>query len=132
MPRGRPVRTDRAREVFLATLSDTCNVSESARKAGFSRRAAYDWREADTAFAEAWDEAEQEAADKLEKVAWERATTGQSDRMLEILLKAHRPEKYKERIEQQHTGKNGASLADEAVSAAERIRAKMDRLAGGT
>jgi hypothetical protein len=96
MGRGRTVRTDRARATFLETLEETCNVSEAARKANMSRRAAYDWREADASFARDWDEAEQAAADKLEQVAFERATTGVSDRMLEILLKAHRP-KYRDK-----------------------------------
>lgn len=112
--RGRTVRTDRAREKFLASLAETCNVSESARFSGMSRQAAYEWRADDQAFAEAWDNAEQEAADKLEREAWRRAVEGTdkpitfqgavtgtykeySDRMLEILLKAHRGEKFVER-----------------------------------
>lgn len=99
MPRGRTIRTDRARTAFLRVLSETCNVSEAARAAKISRRGAYDWRDSDPKFAEEWDEAEQVAADKLEKVAWDRATVDKSDRMLEILLKAHRPEKF---IERQH------------------------------
>jgi hypothetical protein len=121
MPRGRSVRTDRARETFLEVLAASCNVSEAARKAGMSRRAAYDWREADETFAAAWDDAEQEAADKLEREAWRRAVEGTdkpvtfqgvitatykeySDRMLEILLKGHRPEKYAERSKVEHSG----------------------------
>lgn len=101
----RTSRTDRARDLFIATLAEHCNVSEAARAAGIGRRTAYDWREADATFAEAWDEAEQEAADKLEKVAWDRATgTDKSDRMLEILLKAHRPEKFVDRIKAEHSG----------------------------
>jgi transposase len=91
--------TDRAREAFLGILRETCNVSEAARAANISRKTAYNWREKDETFAAGWDDAEQEAADKLEKVAWERATSGQSDRMLEILLKAHRPGKFTERKE---------------------------------
>lgn len=114
MAKGRTVRTDRARERFLAVLAETCNVSEAARSAGISRTAAYDWREDDEAFAAAWEQAEQEAADKLEREAWRRAVEGTdkpvvfqgvitdtykeySDRMLEILLKAHRPDKFIER-----------------------------------
>lgn len=119
--KGRTVRTDRAREKFLDALAQTCNVSESARQAGFSRRAAYDWRDADAEFAAAWDEAEQEAADKLEREAWRRAVEGTdkpvtfqgvitatykeySDKMLELLLKAHRGEKFKERSTTEVTG----------------------------
>lgn len=112
----RTIRTDRARAAFLSTLSKTCNVSEAARKANISRRAAYDWRDDDAEFAREWDEAEQEAADKLEKVAWDRATAGLSDRMLELLLKAHRPEKFKDRIAAEHTGKDGGPIEIDQVA----------------
>jgi hypothetical protein len=98
------IRTDRAREAFVSTLAATCNVSEACRAARISRTAAYAWRQEDDAFAAAWQEAEDEAADKLEQVAYERATSGQSDKMLEILLKAHRPEKYVERQRIEHSG----------------------------
>lgn len=111
----RTSRTDRAREAFIATLRESCNVSEAARAAGIGRSTAYEWRDDDPEFAAAWDDAEQEAADKLEREAWRRAVEGTdkpvtfqgaitatykeySDRMLEILLKAHRPEKYVERF----------------------------------
>lgn len=121
MTRGKTVRTNRARKVFLARLAETCNVSESARTAGISRSAAYAWRDEDPAFAADWEAAEEEAVDMLEKVARDRAIDG-SDRMLEILLKAHRPEKYVERLRQEHTGKNGGpiqyqDLSDEEIDA---------------
>jgi hypothetical protein len=93
------IRTDRARAKFLATLAKHCNVAEACRSANISRSAAYDWRSDDKGFAKDWDDAEQEAADKLEKVAWDRATgVDKSDRMLEILLKAHRPEKFTDKV----------------------------------
>jgi hypothetical protein len=114
-------RTDRAREIFIATLSEFCNVSEAARAAGIARSTAYEWREDDAEFAALWDEAEQHAADKLEREAWRRAVEGvekpvyyrgdevghvkeYSDRMLEILLKGHRPEKFVDRIKAEHSG----------------------------
>jgi hypothetical protein len=79
-------------------MAATCNVSESARSAAISRTTAYEWREVDPAFAKAWEDAEQQAADLLEKTAWDRATgPDKSDRMLEILLKAHRPNKFVEK-----------------------------------
>lgn len=96
--------TDRAREAFLTVLADSCNVSEAARAAGVPRRTVYNWRADDTEFAAAWDEAVETASDALEQVARDRAMSGQSDRMLEILLKAHRPDKFKERAAVEHTG----------------------------
>lgn len=133
MPKQRrTARTDRARETFLKTLRESCNVSEAARAAKIGRRTAYDWRDADPQFAAEWDEAEEEAADRLEREAWRRAVDGTdkpvtfqgaitatykeySDRMLEILLKAHRPEKYVERIRAEHTGKDGGPIQTEQV-----------------
>lgn len=107
--RGNTVRTDRARDTFAATLQATCNVSESCRAAGISRSVAYVWREEDEVFARAWQEAEDAAADMLEQVAFERAQSGQSDRMLEILLKAHRP-KYRDKQAIEVSGPNGGPI----------------------
>lgn len=130
-PPIRTVRTDRARETFLTVLRETCNVSEAARAARIGRRTAYDWRNDDPAFAADWDEAEEEAVDALEKVARDRAIDG-SDRMLEILLKAHRPEKYVERLRSEISGPGGApikldmsSLTDEQLAALEALNASQ-------
>ena len=122
------IATDRARETFLAVLRESCNVSAAARAAQVDRRTPYSWRDADPEFAELWTQAEEEAVDTLEQVAWDRATST-SDRMLEILLKGHRPQKYKDRVETQHTGKDGVSLADEAATAAENVQRRLDALA---
>lgn len=119
---NRSKRTTAREEKFLAVLRRTCNVSEAAAAAGIGRRTAYEWRDADDAFREAWDDAAQEAADHLEREAWRRAVEGTdkpitfqgqitatykeySDRMLELLLKAHRPEKFKERVANELSGK---------------------------
>jgi hypothetical protein len=108
--------TDRVKAKFLEALRETCNVSESARLVGLSRSAAYEHKATDSAFAKAWEEAVEEAADRLEREAWRRGVEGTdkpvtyqgvitatykeySDRMLELLLKAHRPEKFKDRQE---------------------------------
>ena len=113
--------TNRARETFLEVLRETANVSEAAKTARVSRTCAYAHQKADPAFAAAWDEAVEVARDALEAEARRRAVNGveepvfhkgkvcghirrYSDRMLEILLKAHRPEKFKERSEVKHDG----------------------------
>lgn len=124
---NRTKRTDRVEEKFLDVLRQTCNVTEAARTAGIGRRTAYEWRDADEAFRAAWDDAEQEAVDGLEREAWRRAKEGvpkpvtfqgkitdtyleYSDRMMELLLKAHRPDKYKDRVTNEHTGKDGGPI----------------------
>lgn len=90
-------------------------MSHSARAAGMSRDSAYAWRDDDADFAEAWEQALESAADKLEQVAFQRAKDGQSDRMLEILLKAHRP-KYREKQALELTGKDGGAIKTESTS----------------
>lgn len=113
------IRTARARTKFLEVFAECCNVAEACRAAGISRSAAYSWRDDDESFAADWDQAEQEAIDSLEKVAWDRAKTDKSDRMMEILLKAHRPEKY---IERQHLKVEALNPAEILKAAAERAR----------
>lgn len=105
--------TNRARNQFIQALTDTGNVSEAARAIGMSRQRLYEYREEDEAFKEEWDEAIEYATDALEKEARRRALEGwqepvfyrgdvagyvvkYSDRMLELLLKAHRPAKYRD------------------------------------
>jgi hypothetical protein len=76
----------------------------------------YDLRDEDPTFAAEWDNAIEEAADKLEGEAWRRAVEGinkpiyyqgdlvdtvkeYSDTLMGLLLKAHRPEKYRDRMD---------------------------------
>lgn len=108
----RTTRTDRARATFLTALRETCNVAGAARTAGIGRSSAYEWRRDDPAFAAAWDEAEAEAIDNLEGVVYRRAMEGHSDRLAEILLKGHRPERYADRSKIEH----GGTVAIERIS----------------
>jgi hypothetical protein len=108
---------------FLAALSITANVSQAAKAVGISRGHAYRVHESDPDFAAEWQEALEEACDALEEEARKRAMgeyisykftksgdplvhplTGEpyaervvSDALLTLLLKAHRPDKYKDR-----------------------------------
>jgi very-short-patch-repair endonuclease len=93
------------RDDFIASLSGDLNIRHACIAADISRSAAYKRRETDDEFRLAWDEAIENAADLLEGVYWKRAVE-QSDRALEFLLKAARPEKYRERSEVQakHSG----------------------------
>lgn len=93
--------TLRAREEtqakFLETLAISCNVTLSAKSANIERTTAYKWRDEYPDFAAAWDSAIQEAIERLEYEAWQRARK-QSDTLMIFLLKAHKPEKYRENI----------------------------------
>ena len=96
--------------MFLDRLRNCGNVRLSCKAAGVPRRTAYNWRTKWTTFKTEWDEALEDACDMLEAEAWRRATDGQSDRLLMFLLKAHRPDKFKERAALEHTGADGEPL----------------------
>jgi hypothetical protein len=72
-------------------------VSDAARAAGISRSQAHRVRSDDPEFAAAWAEAEAMAVDRLERIAFQRASKT-SDTLLIFLLKAHRREKYGDQI----------------------------------
>jgi hypothetical protein len=109
----RPV-TETAKATFLSVLRQRANITAACRATPHARQTFYDLRERDPEFAEAWDEALEEAVDGLEQVAWERAVDGvavyskrdpetgvvteerrdYSDRLLETLLVGNRRRKY--------------------------------------
>lgn len=108
-------RTEAWRKVFIASLSQNGNVTDACEAAGIERSTAYRARNNDEKFAALWDETVEIAIDRLESEAWRRAAHGTnkpvwykgtlvgteleySDQLMVTLLKAHRPEKYKERV----------------------------------
>jgi hypothetical protein len=68
--------TQTRQQGFLKVLSETGSVTAAAKAAGTSRTRVYELRKADPAFATAWDEAEEVAADRLEEEARRRAVEG--------------------------------------------------------
>lgn len=119
--------SQRARVAFIDELRKRGNVSEAAAASGIGRRTAYELRDRDPDFAAAWEDAINAAVDAMEGEAWRRAVEGvdepvfgrvakdedgqigvirkYSDSLMQTLLKAHRPEKYRERAEVQHSGR---------------------------
>lgn len=93
------------RDDFIASLSGDLNVRAACAAAGISRSNAYKRRETDAEFAEAWDEAIENAVDLLEGIYFQRARE-QSDRAMEGFLRAYR-ERWRERTEvtTKHSGK---------------------------
>jgi hypothetical protein len=113
--------TGRRTKRFLEVLAENGNVTIAARAAGVSRSGVYAHRQLDDAFAKAWEEAEQVAADRLEAEAWRRAVDGvseplvsagklvrdedgrpmaiqrYSDNLLALLLRAHKPDRFRDR-----------------------------------
>ncbi|MGD8326726.1 MAG: hypothetical protein PVF65_07415 [Sphingomonadales bacterium] len=103
--------TKKRRALFLHHLSETGNVSESARQADMPRHSAYRLRRTDEGFAQDWDDALAQALDQLESVLIQRAIEGvekpqyfggkevgtvksYSDNLAMFLLKSKRAEVY--------------------------------------
>jgi hypothetical protein len=101
---------------FLEVLATTGNVSRAAELAGVPRRTAYDQRERDPEFAQKWDEALQVSYDAIEHAVRNRAVEGweepvfyqgeivgyvrrYNDENARFLLKAKRPQEFRERVE---------------------------------
>jgi len=82
---------------FLEILRQGWSLAEAAKGAGVSRRAVHHRRKEDGEFAKLYDEAIEDGTDHVEDLAFERGIAGGSDRMLELLLKARRPEKFADR-----------------------------------
>jgi hypothetical protein len=112
---SRERRTD-WHEPFLAALTRTGNVRLACRATGVPRATAYSHRSDSKAFTARWDEAIDDATDTLEAEARRRALKGAlrpvyhkgkrvgvireySDTLLIFLLKANRPEKYRDNFD---------------------------------
>ncbi len=110
------------KRAFLRAYAETANITYAARAGKCSRNAHYKWLKTDKAYQETFQEAKQEAIELLEGEARRRAVQGveepvfykgevvgavqkYSDTLLIFLLKAARPEKYRDRYE--HTGPDG-------------------------
>jgi hypothetical protein len=100
---NRTKRTPKKRELFLSALAEGCSITAACERAVIVRSTAYDWRKTDAAFAAAWDDALEAGTDTLEDEAVTRAKDG-SDTLLIFLLKARRPDKYKDRVSTEHAG----------------------------
>ncbi|GIV18957.1 MAG: hypothetical protein KatS3mg023_1991 [Armatimonadota bacterium] len=110
-----PIKRRNWREKFLAALSRGCSVSQAARLAGVSRQHAYRCRARSATFAEAWQDAWEQGTDALEDEAVRRALAG-SDTLLMFLLKARRPEKFRDNVRIEHdTGQAMLIALEEAI-----------------
>lgn len=82
--------------LFIEALRITGNVAQSCTAAGVQRKTVMRAREKSVEFARAWDEALEDSTDDLLRVARERAIA-RSDQLLMFLLKAARPETFREK-----------------------------------
>jgi hypothetical protein len=94
--------TLKKKEEFFNVLADGGSVTAAASAIGVTRQAVYQLRKTDAQFAVDWDDAIEAGTDILEDEAVKRAKN-HSDTLLIFLLKARRPDKYKERSETELT-----------------------------
>ncbi len=122
-PTGTPVESYESRKgarEFLAALREYGIVSLAVQAAPFSQATAYRWRSDDPAFRKAWDDAVDVSTDRLVREAWRRASEGvkhtwtdkngqehteykYSDNLLMFLIKARRPQQYRDNATIEHT-----------------------------
>lgn len=123
-PKRTPNRTPKKgdwKPRFIQELARRGNVSLAAAKAKIGRQYAYQARGADAAFKAAWDEAVEISTELMEEEARRRAVEGTlrpvfqggklvgkvkeySDTLLIFLLKARKPDKYRDRQSVEHSG----------------------------
>lgn len=128
MPRGRTVRTPKKADRFIEALLGTGgNVTRACEAAALSKVAAYEWRKNDEAFAIRWEDAVEAGTEELEQEARRRAYEGvdepvfykgdecglvrkYSDTLMIFLLKARKPDKYRDNIKHELSNPDGSPL----------------------
>lgn len=110
---GEPLGTPRKKKLFLQALMKGASITAAAQEADVSTSTVRKWRNNDVEFAFEWDEAWSSGTDTLEDEAVRRAVKGvrkpvvsagrlvayervYSDRLLEMLLKGRRPERFRD------------------------------------
>jgi hypothetical protein len=138
----------KVRAEFLRSLEQGWSVTHAAARAGRHRRRFYDVREQDEAFRVQWDEALEAGTCVLEDEARRRAVDGiedfvldkfgvehpkrvYSDNLLMFLLRARRPDVYRENAQRlELTGRNGGPVELTAAGYEPPTLGDMVRLAG--
>ena len=114
-------------EKFIAAYSKVGNISHAARLAGIDRTTVYKRCKSDPIFNALFEDGREEASDMLELEAHRRAVKGTlkpvfhqgkkcgqireySDTLLIVLLKANRPERFRENVRAEVTGPAGGPI----------------------
>ena len=101
--KGKAPRNPDWQAKFLEIFGMSMNVVLSAKGAGVDRTTIYRERQRNPEFAAAYEDARQEAIERLEAEAYKRAQNV-SDTLLIFLLKSHKPDIYREQYEAKHAG----------------------------
>jgi hypothetical protein len=118
---------------FLEAFRNRGNVRAACEAAGVSRSTPYLRAKRDPRFAADWAAAKEDAVDLLESWLWDAGSKGDT-RATIVLLKALRPEVYRDRIEVRFDPRQAAERiatklgvsADEVLAAAERLAQELD------
>jgi hypothetical protein len=114
-------------DAWLAAFEREGTVSAACAATGIARSTVYDHRAADSEFAARWRELEDATTDRMEREAYRRAVEGTdrpivyqgvvtdtvkeySDTLLIFMLKARRPERYRENVRVEHSGPEGGPI----------------------
>ena len=124
---NRTSRTPKKEEAFFNAVRDGRSISAACLGASITRSSAYLWRESDPAFKAKWDECVEEGTDRLEDEAMRRAVDG-SDTLLIFMLKARRPQKFKDRVALGGDAE-APPIRSENVSAREILESRLAALA---
>lgn len=123
MTQGRTIRTPKKGDRLLSKLAQGWSITAACKAEKIGRQTYYDWRNDDPAFAAAADVAIEAGTDLLEDEANRRAVgLNGSDTLLIFLLKARRPDKYRER----HTIDINVQIRKKAEQLAERLGVPVD------
>lgn len=117
---------DKKKNKFLNYFVTLGTISKAANEMDISRQTHYDWLNNDAQYAAAFSKAEAMAADLLEEEAVRRATGYEvpvyhqgvevgkrvvySDFLLKFLLQGAKPDKYKERVQNENIDMGAAGL----------------------
>lgn len=127
LPTVADVLSARRKRKFIVALAETGIISQACARAGWSPATAYGLRKTDALFATAWEDALEVAADAAEAEAFRRGVHGvekdvyfkgekvgkevlYSDRLLEMTLKARRPDKFRDNHKHELEAKGGVLI----------------------
>jgi hypothetical protein len=137
---------DARKAAFLEAFAQTGVIRWAAATVPVDRHAVYDWCRDDPEFKVAFDAAEEDSADRLEQEAFRRSHDGvekyvvshgsvvhfdgkpliertYSDQLMMFLLKARRPERFRERQSVELSGKDGGPI--EVDNVRERLLSRL-------
>lgn len=118
------------RAIWLIAYENKGTVKAACKAARVSKSRVYEVRKTDADFAAAWKEAEERVTELIEETAVEKAIAGDG-RMVEFMLKARRPKKYRElaRGEEQATEAIEQAVDEALELQGKEIERLTDRLA---